>query len=317
MEKKINQYITGELSKIEKAAFEKEMGSDPALQKKVAEHRFALKAIRLEGRARLKNRLSQLDTGNAHFNSIEKKTFLQKNKWILFSALILTVFFSWFILKNNTPTIDSPPIEKIEEKLAPDSPQETPSKKEDDVNEKTKPSPPVETNHPAKQIKPTAEPAIKNRPIATTKPASPDGKALFAQHFEPYHHPSMRPNVRGQNDELSVREKFEKAYWEKDFNQVLQLWSELNDTQKNNGNLFFLKAVALMEQGKIKEAEKDFAALINLKRHRFKQQSEWYLALSKLFNDEKTEAKKILNSVIKNKEHQKNKAALDLIKKIE
>ena len=92
----------------------------------------------------------------------------------------------------------------------------------------------------------------------------------------------MRPNVRGQGD-LTTREQFEKAYWEKDFKQVLILWNGLTETQKSNGNLYFLKAVALMEQGSINEAEKGFSELINLKKHRFVQQSEWYLALAKLF----------------------------------
>ena len=309
MEKRIEQYLTNQLEGSEKKAFEKEMAGNPSLSKKVKEHRFTLKAIRLEGRSKLKNRLSQLDVENADINSGEKKTFLPKKDWILFLAFLLIVFFSWFIFKNNTPTKTEPPVEIIEER-------EVPEKNGHDIKEKTKPVPPIGTTPPLKQNKPTNKPSNIDRPIAQKNPVAPDNKKLFAQHFEPYHHPSMRPTIRGQG-ELTTREQFEKAYWEKDFKQVLKLWDDLNGVQKSNGNLFFLKAVALMKQGSINEAEKDFSELIILKRHRFVQQSEWYLALARLFNDDKTEAKKMLNKIIENTGHQKNQAALDLIKKIE
>ena len=176
MEKHIELYITDQLEGTEKKAFENEMASSPALSKKVKEHQFALKAIRLEGRSKLKNRLSQLDAENADNDSDKKKIGIPKKGWVLFFIFLLTAFFSWFIFKNNTPNKIIPPAEIIDEKKASE-------KNETDKKEKTKPVPPIETTPPPKQNKPTTKPPIKDRPIAQTNPVTPDNKKLFCPTF--------------------------------------------------------------------------------------------------------------------------------------
>jgi hypothetical protein len=300
MEKQIERYLTGKMSDEEAQDFERELANDAVLRKKVEVNRTALKAIRLEGRKRLKNRFSNLDNGNIEHQSAKKKEGISPPYLILLGILLISSLFLLFKPNDKSestqtlPTIESVTIDTIE----------TSNNKSTEIPEKTE----IPPTH--KEV--IKSPPKKERPIAKTAPKTSGNRVLFAQNFEPYHHPSMRPNVRGQGD-LSPREQFESAYWEKDFTQVLVLWDSLSTTQQNNGNLLFLKAVSLMEQGSIKKANEDFEQLITQKRHRFKQHSEWYLALAAIHENDTTKAKNSLTQITKNSNHQFYQSALDLL----
>lgn len=312
MDKKIEQYLNGKMEESEKATFERELAEDSTFKEKVEDYRIALQAIRVDGRAKLKNRLAKLDLENTETIHSEKKTNYAKIGIIFFFVLLLLISSIWFI--TNTPNTPTSPILKNDIE-----PQEKPGFQEtipNDIPEETlKPTSSENTTLPEKKETPT-KPIKKKDPIAKTTPSFSKNKELFAQHFEPYQHPSLRPTVRGQGD-LSPREKFELAYWEKEYEQLVLLWRSLTDAQKSNKNLLFLKAVALAENGFITEAKSDFEQLVQQKKHRFVQQSEWYLALITLYENDHITAKNSLILISKNTNHKHYQDAVDLLLEIE
>lgn len=308
MEKRIERYLAGEMEAAEKSAFEREIAEDSILQKEVASYKNTIKAIRLEGRTKLKNRFANLDEGQPNTDDDKEKAGPSRRKPTLFITLFLIAMIFWFTQRNKETAPGINPNEELNTETAIDVKPE----KEETLPEKTITPASNETTPVPEENKPTNQPTKTKRPIAKTEPSIQNNQALFAQNFGAYHHPSMRPNVRGQGD-LSPREQFELAYWEKDFPKVLTLWNSLSDTQKNNGNLLFLKAVALMTQDEIGDAKQDFEQLINLKRHRFVEPSEWYLALAILYQEDTTKAKTSLTSIAENTSHQFNQSAIDLL----
>jgi hypothetical protein len=204
-------------------------------------------------------------------------------------TLILLYWFSTNEKEKPTKATENPAIE-LEEK------GEIEETKKEEIPEETKVAPPVEDPPTIEKKKLPPRSNKKKRDYAESTPNNSKNKKLFAQHFEPYYHASLRPNVRGQG-ELSTREQFELAYWEKDFDKVLELWKALSETQQNTGNLLFLKAVAEMAKGSVEESKADFGNLANIKKHRFIQQSEWYFALATLYSGDQAKAKVLVTTM--------------------
>jgi tetratricopeptide (TPR) repeat protein len=317
MDKRVERYLTDNMNAAEKATFEKEVIENSGLEKEVRESRIALEVIREEGRVRLKQRLANLD---------EKTSVTSPNKpsnptmpWLLgllgLALMVYTLFF-WYSpeeVENNSLV---EPVIELEPKQVENIPVVKDSaiiQKESTIEKKT---PKVTTSPKSNDNKTAQKPVIDNPPIAREEVDTEKSNRLFAQSFEPYRHPSLRPNVRGGAGDSSTREKFELAYWKKDYSQVLSTWENLSDVQRNNGNLLFLKAVAAMEKGRMDEATQDFQQLLNLKRHRYKQQSEWYLALAALQANEKDKAVERLNGIIENSKHKWHQKAFELLEKM-
>ncbi len=317
MDKRVERYLTDNMNDAEKAIFEEELMGNSDLEKEVEESRIAITLIRKEGRTRLKQRLVNLDKGDTTITSPNRLMNNHTVPWLLgllgFAFIGCALFF-WYNseeVKNNS--LVKPAIEAEREQVEniPAVKDSVVIQKESPIKEETPKTSSSKINNrktPQKTIK-------KQQPIAKEEVEVERVNRIFAQSFEPYRHPSLRPNVRGAGD-ASSREKFELAYWEKDYSQVLNLWESLSETQKNNGNLLFLKAVSTMEKGRVKEAEQDFQQLLNLKRHRFVQQSEWYLALVALHENDIPKTKKLLLKIIENTRHPLNQEAIDLIKTI-
>jgi hypothetical protein len=72
-----------------------------------------------------------------------------------------------------------------------------------------------------------------------------------------------------------------------------------------------------MQQGYVKESTIDFEKLMLLKRHRFVQQSEWYLALAALQGNEKGKAVERLKGIIESPKHKWHQKAVELLEKMD
>jgi len=278
MEERIEKYITDQMSNAEKKAFETDLKRDASLRNELKAYKDGIQAARLKGRSQLKKRLQKLESTRS---STPKRWSTFPFFFLLLAGAGLAAFMYWYNLdKEKITPLEEPVEQKEQQDLKPEE------EKTIDIarDQKTK-----------EQLK-------KETPPKKTKPIRPSNKALFAQHFKVYEHPSLQPGTRGSG-ELSVREQIEKAYWEKNYNEVLELWNKLSDFNQKNGNLIFLKANALMATGSVAEAGDDFEQLLNLKGHRFKQAAEWYFALAKIYLNETSEAKEILHKITQNSSH--------------
>ncbi len=301
MEKRIEKYLAGKMTDTEKSAFEHELSVDSDLKQQVAENKLALAAIRLEGRSKMKSRFSRLDQEPSTSIESKKKTFFPRRAFYIIVGLLMLSFALWLLTqKDESPIIPKPeitPEPKKEIIIA----EESTNKVEEKITE------PV----------PNALPKTKPQPKSPSQSRTIKNERLFAANFEPYHHASLNPGIRGNEEDLTVREQLEMAYWEKDYNQVLSLWSDLSEKNQKNGNLLFLKANALMAKDSVVEAERDFEELISMKRHRFRAEAEWYAALATLHAGNISGTKTRLSGIIENPNHKFNNHAVKLLRQID
>ncbi|MBO6762567.1 MAG: hypothetical protein JJ909_16545 [Roseivirga sp.] len=111
----------------------------------------------------------------------------------------------------------------------------------------------------------------------------PSNQELFNQHFTSYN--SLTGQVRGTAEEnLSLEDKAFMAFDAKDFYASEEMLTSLVAAEPSAMNYFYLGASQL-ELGKAEEAIKNLNTVIN-NYSGFKAQSEWYLALAHLRNED-------------------------------
>jgi predicted Zn-dependent protease len=122
------------------------------------------------------------------------------------------------------------------------------------------------------------------------------GQELFAENFEPYRDDLTEPTSRG--DDLSTIEKMEIAYWNKNYGEVVTLFEELPPTMKQNDNLRFMQANAMLAGGKMNQGAVILSDIIRNEKSKFIAEAHWYLALAYLKNDDSVNARKHLEAYI-------------------
>lgn len=100
--------------------------------------------------------------------------------------------------------------------------------------------------------------------------------------------------VRGTQDELKT--KAEEAFNKKDFSEAEIYFTQLIEVDNSNLELLLHKGVTLIEQNKFDEADALFGKL-SQGNSAFKNKAIWYLALSKLKQQEFDECVKILKTI--------------------
>jgi len=261
-DKLIERYYLHDLSEAELIDFQRRLKEDEAFWEAVHLHVDALEAIRLEGIALLRKRLTakgrELDAQNP---GKPGRQWL----WIL-PALLLCAFGIWLLLRisqNNNADAKSP----------------------------VQNNPPV---LPADTLPPASPPEneVREQPVQ----AVPHERQVFATWFRPYRDESLESSVRG-NEAPSPSERFQQLYWDGDCRAALAAFDSLSNYAQKNDNLLFLKANCLLDTGSGEEAALLLENIIRNGRSRFTTQAPWYLALSRLQTGRRKEAEVLLRRI--------------------
>ena len=255
----IDRYFRNALTGEERATVEFRLAHELEFREAVELHGDALEAIRMEGSAMLRKRLTE--KGRAMDAEAKKKPGLWR--WFGLLALLLAVAVWW--------------------RMATDIPAEQP------VNQPS-PTPPGTATPP-----PAALPTVPEKPEKQA-PAKPGNQAVFAAWFQPYKDESLEPSRRGNNEPSPV-EQFQQLYWDGNYPGALAAFDALGTTMQNNDNLLFLKANCLLAGNRAEEAVVLLETILHNDRSRFMAQAKWYLALGRLQTGRRKQAEVLLRQI--------------------
>lgn len=262
-EQLIERYYRNELDAAERAEFERRLKEDEAFWEAAHLHADALTAIRLEGVALLRKRLT------AKGRELDAQAAGRRGRkwWWLLPVFLLCAVVIWRFLRpgGEMPALQSPATPAVP------------------------PAAPVDTT-------PAQIPQDK-MPGGQAKPPQKNGREVFAAWFRPYRDESLEPSVRGGDGARSPSEHFQQLYWDGDYRAALAAFDSLGAAARNNGNLLFLKANCLLKAGRPEEAALILDAIIRNGRSRFAAQAPWYLALAQLRAGKRQEAETLLRRI--------------------
>lgn len=262
-EQLIERYYLNELDAAERAEFERRLKEDEAFWEAAHLHADALTAIRLEGVALLRKRLT------AKGRELDAQAAGRRGRkwWWLLPVFLLCAVVIWRFLRpdGDVPALPSSVTPAASPAVPPDT---TPARIPQDKMPGERPKPPQKT-----------------------------GRQIFAAWFRPYRDESLEPSVRGGDGALSPSEHFQQLYWDGDYRAALAAFDSLGAAARNNDNLLFLKANCLLEAGRPGEAAPILDAIIRNGRSRFAAQAPWYLALAQLRAGKRQEAKALLRRI--------------------
>jgi TolA-binding protein len=271
---RIERYINKDMTPDERMEFEAMMNADTELQREVLQFQKAIEALKVYEHSQLKARLQQR----------EKDSFTNQKKtaihwiWYLTAGLAL-IFTMWlFFSTKNSVKEDL----KKENTIKPgDSsiPGRNKIKPEDSFN-----------------INKESLPADENPPL---KSGSSKAEEIFADHFVPYTDELMESTVRGE-EEKGAYEEFLSLYNDGKFLDALQIFDSMDPVMKDNDNVLFLKANALMAVNRIDMASRLFENIIRKKNSRYLKEAYWYLALCELKKGDVYKAKYYLQNPLLN-----------------
>ena len=148
--------------------------------------------------------------------------------------------------------------------------------------------------------------------VTVLLPSQQSTEDLFAEYFAPY--PNVfEPTVRGTDMATKRTEAFQ-AYEKKNYKQAALLFNELLAAKKESEILFLLGNTNLM-LGQVTDAKENFVTLIN-DFDDMDLQAKWYLSLCYLKNDDRENARKMLNELGETEISYASKAK-ELLKKID
>ncbi len=260
----IEGHFRNNLNGQEQANFQRRLATDGGFREAVQLHSDAVEAIRMEGEAMLRARLT------AKGRELDAQPNRRKNLWWLWAlpAMLLCAGAIWWAMP--TPTVE-PHI------------QQTPVPP-------TSPTLPVETT-------PSVIPPVKNeQPQAPPQREARAAPKIFASWFHPYKDDTLEPSVRG-DAEPSPSEVFQQRYWVGDYRAALDAFEIMGATAQNNDNLLFLKANCLLATGNAGEAVSLLENIIRNDRSRFVVQAPWYLALARLESGQEQQSRALFQSI--------------------
>lgn len=259
----IERHFRSQLNGEEQADFQRRMATDTAFREEVQLHSEALEAIRMEGEAMLRARLT------AKGRELDAQPPRRRNRWWLWvvPAMLLCASGIWWAMP--VPTEDT------------DLPQN--------------PVPDTSPNQ-LDETAPSVIPPVINEPPAPSRQNTQDDPQVFAAWFQPYKDDSLEPSVRG-DAEPSPSELFQQRYWDGAYRAALDAFDALSAAAQNNDNLLFLKANCLLATGKAGEAVPVLENIVRNDRSRFTAQAPWYLALSHLGSGQEEPARVWLRSI--------------------
>src|SRR5690606_4112640 len=139
-----------------------------------------------------------------------------------------------------------------------------------------------------------------------------DYDTLYAAYYETY--PNLiAPVVRNDKETITDREKAFVYYEKQDYDQALQTFQKIINTNPNEEYAHFYSAISLMELDEFENASK---ILSETKwSEKYEDDAIWYLALLELKNENLEVAKKLLQKTSKSGNYQKE--SLELLEKLD
>ena len=142
------------------------------------------------------------------------------------------------------------------------------------------------------------------------KPVKYTNDTLFEMYYTGENAHNLTRSAGNTNDEAMTK------YRERDFNSALVLFNEILDKDPDNIYIRYYTGLASIETNQNVKAVNEFKYIINQKNNLFVENSEWYLALSYLKNNQVNESKDLLNKIINNSSNRHNKEASQILKRI-
>lgn len=294
----IEKYVLRILSDEERVAFELKLKTDSVFRAELNDYESAINTFKNSHTIDIKNHLVSLEN-----NIRQKERKYNLRKLILFGTVLLLLLggflYKNYMAKSPTAEINVDPMQN--NIILPDTsikntlikPDDTLFKKSENSKRKEKKK---QTEIEAKKMVNSAE-------------------QLFVMNYEPYWDETMLMDVRGQNG--GYLEQFFEYYRIKDYRNTLIVFDSLSNILRQNDNILFIKAMALMESGETENPKSIFINIIDHKRSRYIYQSEWYLAL--LFLKEKNieKANQLLNKIKIDKQSLYRNKAENLLRKVQ
>ncbi|MBK7230807.1 MAG: tetratricopeptide repeat protein [Saprospiraceae bacterium] len=259
----MERYLAGELSKDEKASFEKRMQEDSLFKAEVEAYQSILSNLKSVRNQDLKARLITLE------GSLPKKGFKFRKAvfYILLFVIILAVSL-WFMLsrKSNFSDTSIPP-KNMELDYNPSIQEHNPKDAAPAILEDTLP----------KEVQPKLEPdATKSMDSKNPNAVKDPDHVTYAAHFEPYMDEDLSSMVRGEG-EITNYEKFLAFYLKKDYARALKIYNEMDESLRDSDNLLFLKANVLLGLNRSAEAKVLLIRIIKNDQSRYTAEAKKYL----------------------------------------
>ncbi len=142
--------------------------------------------------------------------------------------------------------------------------------------------------------------------IFILKDKSLSNEELFADYYSPY---ETIINVRSADNEIEklISDAFE-LYEQKKYKEASIKFDEILTQDPDNTFINFYSAISDLEIGNVNVASKKFQSIINDRDNLFVQQSEWYLSLCHIKQNQTDEAVKILKRIIEREGYYKKQA---------
>lgn len=118
---------------------------------------------------------------------------------------------------------------------------------------------------------------------------------LFEEYYKPY--PNIVPMVRGSESDFGLKAAM-VLYNAGNYEQAVTEFDRILSSDTNNEKALFYKGISLLSLGNADQAAFNFKQVLSKDESRLKNQSEWYLALSYLLNDNSQKAESLLTKII-------------------
>ena len=265
----IERYLRGELSPEAKRDFEDRLAADHALREATELHQKALAAIRRGAREELKATLK---------NRWAPGTFNPKRPvywpfWLAGGLLVLAGLWFWQSERQS------------------DMPPQIP------VNQ----LPPPDTTHRAQAPKtPNSTPPAPQQTEELFQQPNTEARKLYAANFTPYSSSELNILVRAfpENDPFSL---FVKAYLAQDYKKALTQFDAQSEEDKNNENILFLKAMALLGDNQTSAALAILDKICSDKTSTYLPDAQWYAGLACLKKNDVKAAKRYFKEIVNSK----------------
>ena len=123
---------------------------------------------------------------------------------------------------------------------------------------------------------------------------APDGPALYAAYYTPFELPVAE---RSAGTTAPLLQRADAAYRAADYEEALQLLTQLTETVPDNTLYRFYLAQAALRTPRTEVAVAELERLLDTPDHLFVQQSRWYLALAYLKTERREAARETLRAI--------------------